>query len=785
VGPGFTHLVSNTVVQFAGPGARLLVGLILAGVLSRYLGVVGFGEYALVFAYVATFGGIFTDWGFATICLREISQHPRDRGQLVAATASLQACVAAATYLVMAASLLLLHYPRAVTQAIAIYGLSLLLSPLDIVALPFQADLRLARLVPPSLMGTGLNFVLTLAAIRLGASLQVLVGLVLLSVTLQYAWVLRLSLRVLELRRRPHVAQWLPLLREAWPLGTATILSTVLQQGPLLALSLVSVHGVGLYSAGTRIPQQLLIIPLAIRATTFPLLSRSWLTDRDGFMRRVQRLMEASLLLSIPLVILAIGLAGPSMRLIFGASFAAAALPFSLLMAAFGLMFVGMLMGEALIAAGLQRVNLAVLAASLPVLVLMLLLLVPRGGATGAAVSVLVSYLALVGITVLALRRRLGPGIRLTFLPAAGLAAAAGGIILLAAQRLGELPAALAASLATIAVMAAFRPALLRELVSQKERVRSVLALLLLRHTALEAAFCRLCAWPALRKRFRLGGIAYGCMQALPEPTLRVARLRNYKLVVNIAEPLGVMAYFYRESGTIWPTAELIEPGDVCVDAGAAMGHYALLMATKVGPQGTVIAFEPEPQHVQMMRDSIALNQFKDIVRVEPRALWNRTTDRLTFYVSQNPHNSGTSSAINHGVYINEERSITVSAIRLADYLRANAIDRCRLLKIDVERAEGQVVEGFEEFLQAARIDFIVVELLIGGDADRRLRRHGYRGFLIDGAGCTLTDAQHLEPDRYGDFLFVSPRCMEGFLKRYASRLLPDAGVRAPLVAHG
>src|SRR5439155_483997 len=142
--------------------------------------------------------------------------------------------------------------------------------------------------------------------------------------------------------------------------------------------------------------------PLAIRASTFPLLSRTWTADPARFKVILERLIRASLLMAVPLALLAVGFADPITRLLFGAAFGGAAAPFALLSCVLALLFPGILVGEALIAAGRQRVNLAILALSLPLLAGCLAWLAPGEGAVGAAIALVASYAFIVLATLLA-----------------------------------------------------------------------------------------------------------------------------------------------------------------------------------------------------------------------------------------------------------------------------------------------------------------------------------------------------------------------------------------------
>jgi len=785
-------LVTNTLVQFISPAARMLLGLVLAGALSRYLGVTRFGEYALVFAYVAMFTGVFSDWGLGTICLREISRRPSERAHLVFSAAALQAFVGLASYCVMVASLMVGRYPGAVIQSIAVYGLTMLLMPVDILTLPFQADLRLAKLLTPSLLGTVLNFLLSMAVIITHGPLLALIGAAVTSVAIQYAWLTHLSLRTLKGWMRPTTALWGPLIREAWPLGVATVVSTAILQAPLLALSIVGFEGVGLFNAANKIPQQLLILPFALRATAFPLLSASWLEDRGRFTRQLESLIEGSLVVSIPIAVLSIGLAEPLIRLLFGADFSGAAIPFALLVSGFALMFPGILIGEALTAAGFQRLNLVIVSAGLGLLLVLLLFAVPTGGASGAALAVVSCYAVIFALSLVAMGWRIR-SVSFLFLPRAGLASATGAGVLLLTCGLGPVTAAIIAAATCLATLGLLNPKLIADLWcvgraglgvararptnaftvdhphsrSIKARAARILASQLRSIPPLEKAFCHLCSRRVLRTWFRLGGIAFAYLGILREPEMRVAQLGRYKMHVNIAEPSGITAYFYRDSGTLWIAAEIIGEGDTCIDAGANMGHYTLLMASKVGPEGRVVAFEPQPQYFKTIIDSVRLNNFDDFVSVDSRALWDRSDQSLKFYLSHNPHNSGTSSLVNHGVYLSDDRTVRVDTIRLSDYLQRVGIKNCKLLKIDVERAELQLLHGASEFLMDRRIDYIILEMFADSDSHEFLQSLNFSCFWIDPHNRRLLSPEKLDPGHFGDYLFVNPDRLLDFGEKY------------------
>ncbi len=53
------------------------------------------------------------------------------------------------------------------------------------------------------------------------------------------------------------------------------------------------------------------------------------------------------------------------------------------------------------------------------------------------------------------------------------------------------------------------------------------------------------------------------------------------------------------------------------IDVGANVGYYALMAATRVGPSGRVIAYEPGPAPAARLRENVALNGLSNVTVVE------------------------------------------------------------------------------------------------------------------------------------------------------------------------
>ena len=82
----------------------------------------------------------------------------------------------------------------------------------------------------------------------------------------------------------------------------------------------------------------------------------------------------------------------------------------------------------------------------------------------------------------------------------------------------------------------------------------------------------------------------------------------GYPMMVNPAESIGWAIYsrgIYEMPLTeaLW---RLAQPGDVVVDGGANIGYATSILAARVGPQGKVHSFEPDPRSFGELERNVA-----------------------------------------------------------------------------------------------------------------------------------------------------------------------------------
>jgi FkbM family methyltransferase len=145
---------------------------------------------------------------------------------------------------------------------------------------------------------------------------------------------------------------------------------------------------------------------------------------------------------------------------------------------------------------------------------------------------------------------------------------------------------------------------------------------------------------------------------------------------------------------------KILRKGMVVVDVGANVGWYSLLAA--VGEAGTVVAFEPEPHNFALLRSSIEMNGFAKRVIAIPECVFDKDGETTLHLDSDNMGG--------HSIVHAERPSgvLKVPMTRLDTILPSMGIKRVNLLKVDVEGAEKQVIDGLGKLLQD--IDHIIME---------------------------------------------------------------------------
>jgi len=157
----------------------------------------------------------------------------------------------------------------------------------------------------------------------------------------------------------------------------------------------------------------------------------------------------------------------------------------------------------------------------------------------------------------------------------------------------------------------------------------------------------------------------------------------NYKIVDRVEKESTEGPFCY-----VGPNGEdiTIHKGDIVIDAGAWIGDFSAYCAKK---EAIVHAFEPTPSTVELLEQTILLNNAEKYIKIAPYGLSD-----VNEIVKFTNYGSGSANTISASGNVN------VELIALDDWVEKNNIDRIDFIKADIEGAERNMLRGATKILK-------------------------------------------------------------------------------------
>ena len=177
---------------------------------------------------------------------------------------------------------------------------------------------------------------------------------------------------------------------------------------------------------------------------------------------------------------------------------------------------------------------------------------------------------------------------------------------------------------------------------------------------------------------YPLGGVLEGC------------RMRG-------STPLGAYldgSYEPQVSETI---VKVVQPRWVCVDVGAHIGYYTLLLAKLVGENGRVIAFEAHAENAEQVSSNVRMNGYGAWVRVENMAVSDGAHKSVRLFPGSEGSSFEWSIVARHAEAHPTQPGLEAPATSLDDYFPPGS--RVDFIKMDIEGAEIQALRGMRRVL--------------------------------------------------------------------------------------
>ena len=179
---------------------------------------------------------------------------------------------------------------------------------------------------------------------------------------------------------------------------------------------------------------------------------------------------------------------------------------------------------------------------------------------------------------------------------------------------------------------------------------------------------------------------------------------KGIKLNVSIKNQLGIILY-PNEIHLQRFLKKNLDVGDTAFDIGSNIGYTSILASKMVGASGHVYSFEPINKNYLILKKNINLNNCKNISIVK-KAISNKNGE-AEFIITDNGENLAMSSMVWGKQSYNTTKEL-VKTINIDDDPKLKNISP-KTIKIDVEGAEGLVVEGMQKLISRCR-PYIYIE---------------------------------------------------------------------------
>lgn len=387
-------IAHNTVIQIIGKGVSTIIGVVVIGMLTRYLGKGGYGQYTTIMAFLQLFG-VLVDMGLYIILVKKISEPGADQDKLTSNIFTLR-LISAIIFLGLAPVVVLFFpYPDIIKICVVVTAFSFLGITLNqVLAGVFQKNLRMDKVAIAEIIGRVILLAGTYFVIKQDLGLLWIMGAVAASSLVNFMLTFLFSRQFVRIKLAFDFFIWKMIIKESWPIALSIAFNLVYFKIDIIILSLFhKEEAVGIYGASYKVLEVLTTFPAMFAGLVLPLLAGAWVAaDKERFQRVLGKAFDAMVMVAIPLIVGTLFLAKPVMDLI-APEFTDSARVLQLLIFAVATIFIGNLFGNTVVAINKQKTMMWLYLAVAIVSLIGYLIFVPRYSYFGAAGMTIASEL--------------------------------------------------------------------------------------------------------------------------------------------------------------------------------------------------------------------------------------------------------------------------------------------------------------------------------------------------------------------------------------------------------
>ncbi len=346
----------NTIISAGARIVGLALSLIIIGFIARYLGQDGFGYYTTILAFLFFFT-VLADLGLYSICLREISRPQADKEKIASNAFTLRFFIGLFIFGLAPVIVFFFPYPNQVKFGVLIGAVGFwLMSNQQVLVGVFQKYLRVDKVALGELLGRLVQLGLIVFFIKQNFGFLFIIVALVGSSLISFILVFLFAQKYIPISFRFDFNFWRSLLKESLPLALAIIFTMIYFKIDTIMLSLMKPPAdVGIYNLAYKFLESLLFFPAMFVGLVMPLLSEYAFSFRKKFKQISQKTLDVLLIFVVPMVLGTLFLSKEMVVLIAGQDFILSAGVLNILIIATGIIFLGVLFSNMIIALKEQK----------------------------------------------------------------------------------------------------------------------------------------------------------------------------------------------------------------------------------------------------------------------------------------------------------------------------------------------------------------------------------------------------------------------------------------------
>jgi O-antigen/teichoic acid export membrane protein len=390
----------NVVVSSVSKILSTILALVSIGLITRYLGAAGFGEYATVLAFLALFSAV-ADLGLYSTATREISRPNADEAKIIGNIFSLRLVVSGMVLLVSPIFFWFLPYSLELKEAILIIAASFLFSSsYQVLNGIFQKNLAMDKVAVVELLGKIIQVGMIFFVIKLQLGFLWIIASLLFNMIFSFFCVYVLSKKYVSFKLQFDFSYWKTFIKESYPLGIAALIGFVYFKIDTILLSVMKTSSeVGIYNAAYKVIENITFFPTMMAGLIFPIMSQSIFGDFARFKDISDKTYKIFWIFVVALIVGTMFLSGGIVHLIGGAGFEKSGVVLRILIFALAAIFFSNFSNSILIAGNKQKKLMRIMFLAAVFNVVANLLFIPRYSYMAAAWISVLTEMFVVGAT--------------------------------------------------------------------------------------------------------------------------------------------------------------------------------------------------------------------------------------------------------------------------------------------------------------------------------------------------------------------------------------------------